>query len=174
MATEQLKEHYMSAAREFSKALGDCGFDMAGVLWAYDKEDERFVLVVITDLFDAKGPLELSKQLFKFYNVFLAPEGIDPFCVRLLSTNHTAAKYYLNVVYNEWKLTRYTKGRSKFFERNNTTIGTKMSREDFSFADVIIRPEWVVMMKPVHNPRKRREINKKWNSIKRNLDKFAA
>jgi len=164
----------MVAAKEFSNALSAIGFDMAGVLWAYDNEDERFVLIVITDVFDAKGPLEISKQLFRAYNASLTPKEIDPFFVRLLSTNHTAAKNFLMVVHSDWKVMHYTKDTPEFAVRNNTAKGTVLTLEDYSDSEVTIRPEWVVMLKPFHNPRKKHEINRKWDFFKRNLDRLAA
>ena len=64
MATNEVTETQMANAREFTKSLSTIGFDMDGVFWAYDKEDERQVLLVVTDFFDVKGPLEIYRQIF--------------------------------------------------------------------------------------------------------------
>lgn len=174
MATNELTETHMIAAREFTDSLSKIGFDMDGVFWAYDKEDERHVLIVVTDVFDAKGPLEISRQIFKAYNASLTPKEIDPFIVRLLSTNQTAARDLLNVASSDWTVMHYKKSTPEFAIRNNTAKGTLLKLEDYSVSEVVIRPEWVVMVKPWHKNRKNTEINRKWNFFKRNLDKLAA
>lgn len=174
MATDELTETHMAAAKEFSKSLSDIGFDMDGVFWAYDKEDERHVLIVVTDVFDAKGPLEISRQIFKAYNASLTPKEIDPFIVRLLSTNQVDARELLGMASSDWTVKHYKKGTSEFSIRKNIANGNTLELEEFTVSDVTIRPEWVVMIKAHHKVRKTHEINRKWDFFKRNLDKLAA
>ena len=175
MATNELTETHMIAAREFTDSLSNIGFDMDGVFWAYDKEDERHVLIVVTDVFDAKGPLEISRQIFKSYNASLTPKEIDPFIVRLLSTNQTAARELLNVASSDWKVTLYGQDCPKVGILEGATGKLpNVKFRGYSLSGVTIRSEWVVMVKPRHKIRKNTEINRKWNFFKRNLDKLAA
>ena len=175
MATNEFTETHMIAAREFTDSLSKIGFDMDGVFWAYDKEDERHVLIVVTDVFDAKGPLEISRQLFKAYNASLTPKEIDPFIVRLLSTNQTVARDLLDVAASDWARVHFEKGVSKFAVLENVQRkGSTFKFGAYSISGVTIRPEWVVMVKPRHKTRNKIEINRKWNFFKRNLDKLAA
>lgn len=178
MATNEVTETQMANAREFTKSLSTIGFDMDGVFWVYDKEDERQVLLVVTDFFDVKGPLEIYRQIFKAYNASLTPKEIDPSCVRFLSRNQTVAKDIMDSVLSNPRKTDYKKD---YLEFNPLPSGTEKivkityyNWQDYNGPEVIIRPERVVMVKPQHKIRKNTEIIKKWKLFENKLNNLTA
>lgn len=197
MATNELTETHMIAAREFTDSLSTIGFDMDAVFWGYDEEDERYVLIVVTDVFDAKGPLEIYQQIFKAYNASLTPKEIDPFSVRVLSKNQTTAKDLIDKVLRDRKKTHRKKDNLETSSFNYITKNEYIEEDDYisdktaffmtgdilrrAFAkpddnvpELTTRREWVVMVKPRHKIREYAEIIKKWELFKINLDKLTA
>src|SRR4051794_18623036 len=77
------------AGAQYLAALRTLGLEPNGLFWAYDEVTEQFVLFLVTDLFDVKGPYEISKLLFKAYNNSGTPREVDPFIVRLHSPRQT-------------------------------------------------------------------------------------
>lgn len=200
MATNELTETHMIAAREFTDSLSTIGFDMDAVFWAYDEEEERYVLIVVTDVFDAKGPLEIYQQIFKAYNASLTPKEIDPFSVRVLSTNQTTAKDLIDKVLRDRKKTHrkkdnletssfnyitendyieeddYISDKTAFFMTGNILRRAfdKPAKPDDNVPELTTRREWVVMVKSRHKIREYAEIIRKWELFKINLDKLTA
>lgn len=200
MATNELTETHMIAARKFTDSLSTIGFDMDAVFWAYDEEDERYVLIVVTDVFDAKGPLEIYQQIFKAYNASLTPKEIDPFSVRVLSTNQTTVKDLIDKVLRDRKRAHYKKDNLVVSQFNFITEDdyieeddyisdktaffmmpdmarrafSKRAKPDDNVPELTIRREWVVMVKPRHKIRENNEIIRKWELFKINLAKLTA
>jgi len=76
------------AGAAYMGAMRSLGLEPNGLFWAYDEFAHQFVLILVTDFFDFKGPLEISKLLFEAYNRSGTPREIDPFIVRLHSPAH--------------------------------------------------------------------------------------
>jgi len=175
MVTPELNENYLHGAHEFTAALSQLGFDMDAVFWGYDVEDERHILVVITDVFDTQGPLEISKQLFRAYNASLTPKEIDPFIVRLLSANQIVAKELLHIITNNWRMRRFSKDSPFAVMGGSRNIeGEVIAIEETTSGDIVVRPEWVVISRGIHKTRKTVEINRRWHSFKRHIDEKIA
>src|SRR5947209_5983531 len=77
------------AGADYLKAVRALGLDPDALLWAYDTVIKKHVLVLVTDMFDFRGPYEVSQLLFQAYNNAGTPREIDPFIVRLHSPKHT-------------------------------------------------------------------------------------
>lgn len=92
MATPELPIGYFDEGRAYLGSLQTLGLRPNALFWAYDRVTCDFVLVLITEVFDAVGPLELSRLLFKAYNAHVTPQAIDPFIIRLHSTDHQVAR----------------------------------------------------------------------------------
>lgn len=85
MAEEEIDEARLNAGAEYLDALRKLGLNPDGLLWGFDVRHQSWVLVLITSFFDYAGPLELSKLLFRAYELAGTPKDIDPFIVRLHS-----------------------------------------------------------------------------------------
>ena len=178
MATNELTETHMIAAREFTDSLSNIGFDMDGVFWAYDKEDERQVLLVVTDFFDVKGPLEIYRQIFKAYNASLTPKEIDPSSVRFLSRYHTLVNDIMDSMLSNLMKKDYKK--EIFANMLGGPLTAKDMKfisntfEDYNGPEVTIPPEGVVMVKPRHKIPEYTEIIKNWELFKSKLNNLTA
>lgn len=87
----------INPGQDFLKALQRLGLDPDALFWAWDDEERRMVLVLITGAFDLAGPLEISEALFKAYNAAATPKEVDPFIVRLHSPRQAIFKSISNI-----------------------------------------------------------------------------
>jgi hypothetical protein len=68
MDSPELEVKFMSAGADYLKAVRALGLDPDALLWAYDTIIRKHVLVLVTDMFDFRGPYEVSQLLFQAYN----------------------------------------------------------------------------------------------------------
>jgi len=73
---------------DYLTAVRRLGLEPEFVSWAFDKEWDQFVLIVVTAFFDHAGPLAVSGMLFRAYEAAATPESVNPFIIRLHSPNH--------------------------------------------------------------------------------------
>ncbi|MFB2553950.1 hypothetical protein [Ensifer soli] len=92
-----LPHGYLEAGKEFDEALSELGLSAAFVTWAFDRDINSHVLVIITDFLDYAGPYEISKQIFKAYNASALPKSIDPFVIRFFSDKEWIGRAMLKV-----------------------------------------------------------------------------
>ncbi len=76
------------AGSEYLSALRTLGLRPDALFWSFDKVEGRFVLMLVTEMVDFKGPLAVADLLFQAYNASATPKEIDPFVVRLHSPEH--------------------------------------------------------------------------------------
>ena len=81
------------AGGEFLRSLEHLGLKPEALFWAFDRAEDRLVLVLATELFDLKGPLAVFDLLVKAYRASALPKEIDPFVVRLHSPDHRLIRY---------------------------------------------------------------------------------
>jgi len=175
MVAPKLEQNYMQAAHEFSNVLERLGFDMEAVFWGYDDNEERHILIIVTDVFDAQGPLEISKQIFRAYNASLTPKEIDPFVVVLFSPRQTFAVKCLTMINNEWTFCRnFDERPSSYAMVNEHVRSVSASISQVDSEGIMVKPEWVVMSRGMHKTRKTVEINRRWHSFKRHIDEKIA
>lgn len=163
MDTPGLEDRFLTAGREFGNAMEALGFDLASLCWAYDTTEKRHVLVVITDAYDVRGPLEVSQALFAAYNASVTPKEIDPFTIRLHSTSQPFGHGFADAT--GWKASDVT----------NLETGEVFPPGDaeYQYGDLIFREEWV-LKQPSLKSRKPLEINRRWHRFQRNLEARAA
>jgi hypothetical protein len=134
-------------------------------LWAHDDTVGGFVLVLITQFFDFKGPLEISKLLFKAYNSAGTPREVDPFIVRLHSPDQKIVRELM------------PRGLAKeVFKTDKVThepIGEPIKIENVKFGDLMFCHDWVYKFQL---PPKRNsvELLRRWQRFERNVDRLAA
>lgn len=79
MAEELLPLGRQRAGADCLAALRRIGLDPEKLLWVLSADRPGWILVLATGLYEAAGPLGLSKLLFDAHNAGLLPDGIDPF-----------------------------------------------------------------------------------------------
>lgn len=167
MAAPAIEERFLTAGREYGDALANLGLDPHALFWAYDTAEERHVLVLVTDFFDYKGPLEISRQLFRAYNASVTPKEIDPFTVRLHSINQSVGEEYRNFAGSD--------GKIKVWDKNMVPkpLPPEARVEEFNIGGLTMKPEWTIRVRP-RKPRNTVELSRKWDRFTRNVDRAAA
>ncbi|MGV1757636.1 hypothetical protein ACQZ6F_17430 [Rhizobium sp. A22-96] len=168
MAAPDIEDKYLKAGREFASALDALGLDANALFWAFDSAESRHVLVLVTDFFDFKGPLEISKQLFKAYNASATPKEIDPFVIRLHSINQAMGERYSEHASSDWKL------RVRAGNKAGPIPGlTSAVINNLTIGDLEMRPEWVIRGRKVTRS-KSNDLSRRWGRFTRNVEKAAA
>ena len=85
MASEALPAKYLSAGAEYLQALSALSLHPSFLGWGWETSAKQWVLVLVTSIVDAGGPLALNDLLFKAYNARATPKEISPFLVRVFS-----------------------------------------------------------------------------------------
>jgi hypothetical protein len=168
MDTPDLAPEQLAAGRDFIMSLDKLGLHSSLGLWAYSEASENLVLILVTDFFDYRGPLEIYERMFKAYNATALPHSIDPFIVQFCSPRQILGT----------RLTEF--GKLKIVFSNSET---KTSTTDAAVAldDLKTHTSWILtndfdpslqMMK--RKKTKTVEIARKWTRFAENVDKLAA
>lgn len=75
----------MKAGQDYLDALVSLGLIPAYLGWGWDPSAEQWLLVLVTSIIEAGGPLGLNTLLFRAYNAKATPKEISPFIVRVFS-----------------------------------------------------------------------------------------
>jgi hypothetical protein len=85
MDSRLVSPRYLTAGQEYLDALVSLGLIPAFLGWGWDPAVGQWMLVLVTSIVDAGGPLALNKLLFRAYNAKATPKQISPFIVRIFS-----------------------------------------------------------------------------------------
>jgi hypothetical protein len=85
MDSRPVPPKYLTAGKEYLEALVSLGLIPAFLGWGWETSAKQWLLVLVTPIIDAGGPLELNKLLFEAYNAKATPKEISPFIVRVFS-----------------------------------------------------------------------------------------
>lgn len=165
MDTSTIKPQHLEAGKEYDEALVKLGLTADAVLWAYDRVVGHHVLVVVTDFFDFKGPLEISEKLFMAYNAAATPKEIDPFAVRLQSINQPLG---------EW-CHRFAGGMNaaKHDPVTKKPAGNFTPIEGIEIDGLQLNNGWVIVVRP-RSERKPIDLIRRWKRFSKNVEKAAA
>lgn len=161
MDTPKLTLERSSAGHRFDDSLKKLGLDAQVVTWLYSKSAEAFILYVVTDFFDFKGPLEVSRLFFKAYNASAVPQEIDPFNVEFHSIKHIEAGQVASMA----SVQTYDESGQKHERPRvwNVSIG-----EDFLW-----ETDWLIS-KRLFQDRPSVELSRKWKTFQNNINDLAA
>lgn len=95
MAHRTVPAGHLEAGQGYLEALAKLGLKPNFAGWGWDLASERWLLVLVTSIVDAGGPLALNKLLFKAYNANATPKEISPFIVRVFSPDIVPSQLYL-------------------------------------------------------------------------------
>lgn len=165
MDTPQLAPTFLSAGKEYVETLERLGMDIEIACWAYDAAIGGFVLLMVTDFFDAKGPMEISKVLFRAYRASVTPTEVDPFMVRLHSTNHKFASEI-----RLWAPGTWVQQVDPVYKKS---FGVRASVKGSTSQGITFHTDWLIKKtEPVS--RKTVDISRRWDRFVRNVEKAAA
>jgi len=85
MDSKPVPAKYLTAGQDYLDALVSLGLVPAFLGWGWDTFVSEWVLVLVTSIVDAGGPLALNKLLFRAYNAKATPKEISPFVIRVIS-----------------------------------------------------------------------------------------
>ena len=155
----------MSAGADYLRAVQALGLDPDALLWAYDTVIKKHVLVLVTDMFDFRGPYEVSQLLFQAYNNAGTPREIDPFIVRLHSPKHAIVPELL-------RFAQVTSAQ-KTNKETNEPEGDKIPIKEAEVGGLKVRKAWVYQIRQPR-PQKVVQLAKRWARFQRNVEKLAA
>lgn len=167
MATPELADKMIAAGAEYGDSLVQLGLDPHALFWAFDHVAGQHVLVLVTDFFDLKGPLEISKQLFRAYNSSITPKEIDPFVVRLHSINQPAGVEYSQKAAGDWKIQIFDRDMNVKPGTENATVSA------ITIAGLEMREEWIIRYRRLQK-RTTVDLNRRWRRFSDNIDQIAA
>jgi hypothetical protein len=164
MDTPELDMIRRQAGKDYWDALRKLGLEPDGLFWAHDGK-LGFVLVLITEMFDYKGPLEISKLLFKAYNAAATPREVDPFIVRLHSPEQTIVRdsFPMGVSPSVQKVNEVTK----------LPEGSPTAIKNVKFGDFTMSHDWVYKFK-LPDKKKTIDLGRRWSRFERNVERLAA
>ncbi|NRF12177.1 hypothetical protein [Agrobacterium pusense] len=93
----QVTELMMESAKRFDESLLSLGLAANLVTWAVEEGVKDPVLVLVTDFFDLRGPLDVARKIFDAYNASALPAEIDPFIIRLHSIQQPVAQMLMGL-----------------------------------------------------------------------------
>lgn len=85
MDSRPVPAQYLRAGQEYLDALVNLGLIPAFLGWGWDPAASQWMLVLVTSIVDARGPLALNRLLFRAYNAKATPKDISPFIVQIFS-----------------------------------------------------------------------------------------
>jgi hypothetical protein len=85
MASRPVPTQYLKAGQDYLDALVSLGLIPAFMGWGWDPLEKQWMLLLVTSIVDAGGPLPLNRLLFRAYNAKATPKDISPFIVTVVS-----------------------------------------------------------------------------------------
>ena len=85
MDSRPVPAEYLTAGNDYFDALVSLGLIPAFLGWGWEPATSQWMLVLVTSIVDAGGPLALNRLLFRAYNAKATPKEISPFIVRIFS-----------------------------------------------------------------------------------------
>ncbi|MCJ2096170.1 hypothetical protein MKK67_27265 [Methylobacterium sp. J-072] len=164
MAGLTLPFEHLRAGAEYRDTLKRLGLDPEGLLWAYDRSLNAFVLVLVTAHLDFAGPLQMYRLLTRAYNASVTPALIDPFIVRLHSPKQEIARalregYGLDITIGPFVPDDPT------IDPSSVSVETRITLDvgDLSFAH-----EWVYQLRDQKMPPAER--SRHWRRFEKNVE----
>jgi hypothetical protein len=95
MDSRPVSAQYLKAGADYLVALRSLGLNPSFLGWGWEAATGQWLLVMVTSVVDAGGPLALNKLLFQAYNVKATPKEISPFIVRVFSPDIIPRDFYM-------------------------------------------------------------------------------
>lgn len=157
----------MKAGEDYLAALRKLGLHPAFLGWGREVASKQWLLVMVTSIVDAGGPLALNKLLFAAYNAEATPKEISPFIVRVYSPDVAPSEFY-TIAAKDLKIS----------SRNNESLNPSVSITNFQFRFHDVEYEMInAYTLPPRGERAKPSYHANlndWQKFKRNVEKLAA
>ena len=165
MASYPVSPEYLKAGEDYLAALKRLGLRPLFLGWGRELTSEQWLLVMVTSIIDAGGPLALNKLLFQAYNAEMTPKLISPFIVRVYSPEVAPD-------------TLYALGGKEMKIVNNPKLEGKIDISNMTFTFHDVQFEMINAYAIPHHgkpakPSYHAALNE-WQKFKRNVEKLAA
>lgn len=143
MDSRPVPAQYMKAGDDYLESLQGLGLNPDFLGWGWEDATEQWVLVLVTSMIDAGGPLALNEQLFQAYNAQITPPDISPFIVRIFSPEIVPQQIYkvgdLNFLgidlktgnsYRNWPAHRFPNNGREEWNRFRSAVESLVAPED--------------------------------------------
>jgi hypothetical protein len=94
MDSRPVPDRYLKAGQDYLDALISLGLTPHFLGWGWEQSSKQWLLVLVTYIVDAGGPLALNRLLFRAYNAKATPKEISPFIVRVFSPDIIPADFW--------------------------------------------------------------------------------
>ncbi len=95
MASRPVPARYLEAGADYLGALRALGLNPNFLGWGWDIALEKWLLILVTSIVDAGGPLALNRLLFQAFNAKATPKEVSPFIVRIFSSEIIPNDFYM-------------------------------------------------------------------------------
>lgn len=82
---ERVSPERFAAGRDYLTALHSNGLRPEALMWAWNRQREDLVLLLVTSLVDRVGPEAVYRTLFQAFDSAVTPAAIDPWIVEVYS-----------------------------------------------------------------------------------------
>lgn len=167
---------HMDVGARYLDALRKLGLDPDCLLWAEDEVIGHPVLVLVTDQFDRVGPLDLSRTLFKAYDLAGTPREVNPFILRLHSPRQAIIQEMDNAGFEHVANKKSQLKVAPFAEHGSIEEPRDIARDGLSFSagGLKFRMNWVHKWKLPAKRLNAVEAARRWRRFSENVDRLAA
>ena len=176
MAAENPAVIHMEAGAAYLAALRKLGLDPECLLWAEDEVVGQTVLVLVTTQFDRVGPLEVSKLLFKAYNLAGTPKEISPFILRLHSPEQALIQEMDRARLGDLVNRRLSVRVAPIMEAGRLPPLAEAGPAEINIAagGMKFRLDWVYKWQIPAKKANAVDLRRRWQKFAQNVDKLAA
>ena len=174
MDSRPVSAQYLKAGQDYLDALVSLGLVPHYLGWGWERDSEQWLLVMVTSIVDAGGPLALNRLLFRAYNAKATPQEISPFIVRIFSpefmnTNPTMG--YLGGGKNQTvSRIKHADGRE---DRDFKPVAVENVQQTFMGIDLELVNSYQSLPRS-QRKRKFMDRRKEWERFRSNVEKLAA
>lgn len=158
-----IDQHRLIAGRHFIEALDALGLHSTMASWVYSRVSSQFLLVIVTDFFDLKGPLEVNRYMLAAYNASALPQEIDPFNVQFCSPEQVVARQLFQIANLKASGSAGTGGEQPLVDDVETHKSWILRNKYYQTKDSERPPQ-----------AKSADLARKWQLFIANVDKLAA
>lgn len=175
MASRPVSTEYLKAGEDYLAALQTLGMRPKFLGWGWERATERWLLVLVTSIVDAGGPLALNRLLMRAYNAEATPKSISPFIVTIFSPEIVPSNLYLvGEKFAKYIIEPRTKETiDKVPRAEEFTDDKKIQNIQMTFHGIDLE-----MINSYQNLPKRdlkyHQRREEWTKFKRNVEKLAA
>lgn len=172
MDSRPVPAQYLTAGKDYLDALVSLGLNPHFLGWGWEHSTKQWLLVLVTYIVDAGGPLALNRLLFRAYNAKATPQEISPFIVRVFSPDIIPADFWPLGLGKDAAITK-VKRAGVTEDPNWQPVAIQNIQRTFLGVDLeLVNSYGPLPAQPLHP--KFMDRRKAWTRFKSNVEKLAA